>query len=135
MSTPIHPQTVVSPAVQFVSGDGTTKKTLFTPGSLGGKLESISCTSDDTSAVVFQLGVTISAVDYILGEVNIPVGSGTNGTAESVDVLNSTDFPWLRNDGVNNYMLAASGAVLYLRAKTAITASKTVQFFSQGGNF
>lgn len=135
MSTPTHPQTVITPAVQILPADTTVKKTLCTAAATGTKIESISCTSDDTSAVVFQLGVTIAAVDYILGEVNIPIGSGTNGTAESVDVLNSTDFPWIRNDGVNNYILLATGAVLYVRAKTSVTAGKVVQFFAQGGNF
>lgn len=135
MSSPLFPQTLVNPVCQVVAADTTVKKTLCTAGASGTKIESISATSDDTSAVVFQLGVTISSVDYILGEVNVPIGSGTNGTAEAVDVLNSTDFPWIRNDGVNNYLLLAAGSVLYVRAKTAVTAAKTIQFFAQGGNY
>lgn len=137
MSTPLHPQTVLSGAVKVVSADTTANKTLCTAGASGAKIESISAASDDTSAVIFQIGVTISSVDYILGEVNVPITAGIHatGATKAVDILNSTDLPWVRNDGVNNYLLLPALAVLFVKAKTTVTAAKTVYFYAQGGNF
>jgi hypothetical protein len=85
--------------------------------------------------VVVQAIITVSAVDYVVGEINIPAGSGTNGTSEAVDVLNVTDLPWLTGDGVNQCLLLASGVPLKFKAKTTVTAGKIIQLFGQGGDF
>lgn len=134
-TAPIFPGAVKTPAAQIQNADGTNAVTLMTAGASGAKIESIAATSTDTSPVTVQVIATISAVDYTLGEVAIPAGSGTNGTAKAVDLLNVSDLPWARSDGVNRYLLLGSGVVLKLKAKTAVTAGKVLQFMAQGGDF
>jgi hypothetical protein len=132
---PIFPGSVKTPVAQIQNSDGTNAVTLMTAGASGAKLEGISATSTDTSAVVVQLIASISAVDYVLGEVTIPSGSGTNGTDKAVKVLNSTDLPWINNDGVNDYLLLGSGVIIKIKPKTTVTAGKALQFLAQGGDF
>lgn len=122
------------PAARLQNSDGTNFVQLMAAGALGSKIETISCTTDDTSNVILQFCVTVAAVDYILGEVTVPLGSGTNGTAKAVNILNATDLPWVRNDGINNYMYLENGETLKVKAKTAVTAGKFVYFHVQGGD-
>jgi hypothetical protein len=132
---PLFVGTIKTPVAQIQNSDGTNAVTFFTAGVSGSKLEAIAATSTDTSAVVVQAIVTVSAVDYVIGEINIPAGAGTNGTADSVRIMNITDLPWLCGDGVNQVLLLASGVPLKFKAKTTVTAGKVLQFFGQGGDF
>lgn len=132
---PLFVGTIKTPVAQIQNSDGTNAVTFFTAGVSGSKLEAIAATSTDTSAVVVQAIITVSSVDYVVGEINIPAGSGTNGTSEAVDVLNVTDLPWLTGDGVNQCLLLASGVPLKFKAKTTVTAGKIIQLFGQGGDF
>lgn len=135
-TTPIFPGTVQNYRARIQNSDGTTPVTLVTGPTNGCKVESIAVTSDDTSAVVLQLIATISAVDHILGEVNIPIGSGTNGTAKAINMLNTTDLPWLRSDEAGRpYLYVASGTTLKVKAKTTVTAAKFIHLFAQAGDF
>ena len=135
-NNPIFPGTLQNYRARIQNADGTTPVTLITGPTNGCKVESIAVTSDDTVAVVLQLIATISAVDYILGECTIAIGSGTNGTAKAVNLLNTTDFPWLRSDEAGRpYLYVASGTTLKLKAKTAVSSTKTVAAFAQAGDF
>jgi len=134
-ASPIFIGSIKNGQTTVVNADSTNNKTLVTAGSSGSKVETISVTSDDTSARVFQIIETISSVDYILGEVNVPAGAGTDGTTKAVDVLNLTDLPWLRTDGSNRYLFLASGSVLKVKAKVAVTTAKTVYFVAQYGDY
>lgn len=134
-NAPVFPGTVQTPAARIQNSDGTNAVTLMTAGASGAKVESIAATSTETVAVVVQLIATISSVDYTLGEVSIPAGSGTNGSAKAVDLLNVTDMPWVRSDGVNRYLLLGSGVALKVKAKTTLTAGKVLHFLGQAGDF
>lgn len=135
-TTPIFPGTVKNYAARIQNSDGTTAVTLISGPTNGCKVESISACSDDTAAVVVQLIATISAVDYILGEVTIPIAAGTNGSTKAVNVLNVTDLPWLRSDEAGRpYLYIANGTTLKIRPKTTVTAAKFLQFLAQAGDF
>ena len=134
---PIFPGTLKNYTQTFVNTDSTTVKVLATGGTNGTKIESVSGVSTDITARVFQLYVTISGINYPIGEVSIPTGAGTNGgTTKAYNVFNSTDLPWMRSDeNGRSYIYLASGATLTANAEVAITAAKQVTFFSQGGDF
>src|SRR4051812_30338844 len=116
--------TVRNPAITLKSTDGVAFKSVgIAPVADGSRVKSIHITSDDTSAVVLQFSVTIGAVDYILGEVNVPIGSGTNGSAVAVSGLNAGQMPALQTDGITHWLDLATGSDLKVKPKTAVTAA------------
>lgn len=134
-ANPSFVSTPQNPAAQFQNADGTTFKTLFTAGSSGGRVDSLIATNTDTAnAYVVQLALQKSGVDYVLGEVSVPLGSGTNGSAKSVAVMNSTDVPGLAYTEAGALFLA-SGVALRARVKTAVAGSNTVQIIGIAGDY
>ena len=128
--------TVRNPAIVLQSADGTAFKTLgVAPVADGSRVKAIHITSDDTAAQVLQFCVTIGGVDYILGEVNVPIGSGTNGVAVAVSGLNATQMPALQTDGITHWLDLAAGSELKVKAKTAVTAAKTINVLAEVGDF
>lgn len=127
--------TVKNPSVSFANADASNFKTIHTAGSLGSRIDTlIGSNTDSANAYVVQLAVQISGVDYILGEVNIPIGSGTNGSAKSVAMLNATDIPGLAYTE-NGALYLASGAVLRGKTKTTVAGSNTVQIVGVAGDY
>lgn len=127
--------TLQTPAAQFQNADGTTFKTLLTAGASGSRVDSLFASNSDTgSAYVVQLALQKSAVDYVIGEVNVPLGSGTNGTAKSVALLNPTDIPGLAYTEAGALFLA-SGVALRARVKTAVAGSSAVQIIGCAGDY
>ena len=122
--------TLQTPAVSFANADGTTIKTILTAGATAGasgsRIDTLFATNTDTgNAYVLQLSIQKSGVDYIIGEVNVPLGAGTNGSAKSVAVLNSTDIPGLAyTEGGALYL--ATGASLRAKCKTTVAGANTV---------
>ena len=131
----IYPGALKSPVTRLQNSDSTNFVQILAAAVLGTKVETICGTTDDTTAVILQLCVTNGGIDYVIGEVTLPIGSGTNGVAKAVNLLNTTDFPWLRNDGINNYLWLENGYALKVKAKTAITAGKFVYLYTQSGEY
>src|SRR5216683_2199688 len=61
---------------QFTSTDTTAKKTVFTAGSNGSRIDAIICNTNDTTAVNMAVYMTIGGTDYFIGNINLPIGSG-----------------------------------------------------------
>jgi hypothetical protein len=133
-ANPVFISNVKNAVARVQNADGTAFVTALTPGSSGSRLRSLMATSDDTSARVLQLAITISTVDYIIGEVNVPAGAGTDGSTPGVNLLESTKMPFLQSDGVNRFMDIASGSVLKVKSKSAVTAGKTVYVLGEYGD-
>jgi hypothetical protein len=115
-----------TPVIVFANADGTAFKNVITGGTLGTRVDSISASNGDAAtANVLQLAVQVSGIDYVLGEVPIPIGAGTNGTAKSVAVLNPGDIPALQYSESGALWLAA-GATLRARLKTAVAGANLV---------
>lgn len=116
-----------TPVVAFVNADGTSFKTVMTGAALGSRIDSlVASNSDATNPYVLQLAIQVSGVDYVIGEVTLPAGSGTNGAAKAVSLLNTADIPALIvSEG--SALWLASGASLRVRPKTAISGATTVQ--------
>jgi len=130
--TPIFILTPNLAEVTFVNADGTTADDLVTGGTNGSKVLSIAATSDDTSDVVAQLFIHDGATAYLVGSVNIPTLSGTDGAAVAVDILNTTDLPWLDSDGE---LFLPSSYKLQIAPLAAVTAAKTVTFVCIAGDY
>jgi hypothetical protein len=121
--------------VSFANADSTNFKTVHSAGASGSRIDSIiGSNSDAANAYVLQLSVQISAVDYIIGEVTIPIGAGTNGSTKSVAVLNPTDIPGLAYTEAGALFLA-TGAVLRAKCKTAVAGGNLVQLRGVAGDY
>jgi hypothetical protein len=121
---------------QIVNGDGTNKEAVVTPVPAGTRVKSLRAVSDDTASKVIQLWLTVSAVDYLLGEIPVGAGAGSDGgTTPAVNLLNATYIPGLQFDGVSYFMDIADGSVLKASVKVAMTATKTMHIVGDGGDF
>lgn len=135
-ATPIFPQTIKGGVAQILPADTTTLKTLVTPGANGSKVDSISVTSTDTATRDVQLWITVTAVNYLLGTVNIPIGSGNTNAVPSISLLDSLQTPFIRTDNNGNkYLYLPSGGVLSIAVLTTVTAAKAIQAYAQYGDF
>lgn len=129
---PIFPEVVTTDTVQILPADTTVAKTLSTPGLNGRNITAITCVSDDTASVTVVLSILKAAVSYKIGESVVAIGSGTNGVAHAVNLLNTVDATYLKPDGSLDL---ANGAVLQVNAKVTITAAKTVNIVAFGGDY
>lgn len=118
--------------VTFVNGDGTTAKDLISAGADGSKVLAIAATTDDTSANNVKLFVHDGTTAYLVGCVNVPTLSGTNGSAPAVDLLDATALPWLDADGE---LFLPSGYKLQAAPLVAVTAAKTLTLVCFAGNY
>jgi len=120
-------QSIKNAGVTILPADTTALKTLYTAGANDAVVKSIICVSDDTAAVNLRVLINIAGTDYQIGTVNVPIASGTNGTANAVDVLNSTALPGLPLDRNGKRILPlVGGAIVKVAALATVTAAKTV---------
>lgn len=134
-ATPSFVSAPNTPAAAFVNADGTTFKTVMTAGSSGSRVESLFGTNTDPGvATVVQLALQKSSVDYVLGEVTVSAGAGTNGSTKSIAMLNTTDLPGLAYTEAGALFLA-SGVALRARVKVAVAGSYTVQITGVAGDY
>jgi len=120
-------QTINFGSVAILPADTTTIKDLYTAGAEGSIIRSVTCVSDDTAAVNLRVFIYDGSSSIQIGTVNIPIASGTNGTASSVDVINMSSIPSLPLDGNGKrILLLKAGQKLQVAALATITALKTV---------
>lgn len=138
-ATPIFPQAINLGLQTIVNADAQTQKTLFTAGANGSKVEALQVASSDTVARDISFYITRTAVNYLIGTVSIPAGSGqpaAPAATPSVDILRSLQIPGLAYDAFGNrYLYLKSGDTLTMNAPVSITAAKTVTAFAQGGDY
>lgn len=128
--------TVRNLAIVLQNADGTSFKTLgITPPADGSRVKALHITSDDTAAQVLQFCVTKGGTDYVLGEISVPAGSGTDGSSNAVNGLNATKMPGLQTDGIVRWLDLANGSELKVKSKTAVTAAKTIYIYAEVGDF
>lgn len=111
----------------FAIGDTTTKKTIWTAGTDGGRIDSIMCSTDDTTAVNLAFYISISSTDYYIGNVNVPIGSGYT-TVARVDAM-STLAPIL------GYLALPPAALLRCNCVATMTTAKTTTVVPMGGDY
>lgn len=124
-----------TPTASFANADATAFKPIYTGGALGSRIDTLfASNSDPANAYVLQLALTKSSVDYVIGEVAVPMGAGTNGSAKSVAVLNQTDIPGLAYTE-NGALYLEVGIILRARVKSTVAGSNTVQVCGVGGDY
>jgi len=138
----VSPQTPKITPQNFVQGTDSagTYKTIYTGGSNGSKIVAINVTTDDGSAThVLSLVLTRSAVDYTIGAYTIPVNSGSDGSAASVDLLAGGPAFLIKGLPVDNdgqkYLFLESGDTLRMTFATALTAAKRINVVTIGADF
>jgi hypothetical protein len=112
----------------FASADGTNLKTLYTAPTDDANLILLSITSSDTAATDVLLYLTIGGTDRLIGHIDVPIGAGTNGTANAVDGLNATNLPFILVDdtGINHFLPLKGGVILKAGMRAAVTSGCTV---------
>lgn len=122
---------IVNAAVTLTSADTTAWKAVYTASADDSLVKMLSAVSDDTAAINLRIGIDIGGTVYQIGTVNVPIATGTNGTANSVNLINRTALPHLPLDGVGNpYIPLKSGATLKVAALATMTAAKTLTVMS-----
>lgn len=137
-ATPIYPQSLKNSVVTIVNADGTTKKTVYTAGADGTKLESIFVTNTDTAAYTLNVYFNISSTDYLIGTVNIPLSSGNTTSAPTVNLLSSAGNLGAvlnKDPNGNTYLYLQSGTVLKVATTGTVTSAKTVTLTAIGEDF
>ena len=126
--------TIITPVVSLANADGTGFKTFAAAIAAGQRLDVISATNSDAAVTtVLQFAIQVSGVDYVIGEVSVPAGAGTNGTAKAVNVLNDTDMPQFAN--TIKVAFLSGGAALRVRAKVAVAGGNTIHLVGMGGSY
>ena len=126
-TAPIFEMTVKNAGVQFASGDTTTKKTVYTGGANGSRIDDIIISTNDTTAVNLAFYITSGGTDYYIGVVVVPIGSGYT-TVARVSGMNTLS-PTL------GYLVLASGDVLKAACVATMTAAKATDVVAMLGDF
>lgn len=126
-TSPIFELIVKNVGVQITPADTTTKKTVYTGGANGSRIDQLAVSSTDTAAVTLMWYKTISAVDYHIGDTVIAIGAGytTVALADAIPTL-APRF---------GYLVLASGEILKVAALATITAGKQVDIIAQLGDY
>ena len=128
-TSPIFEKNAVNGSPQtFASGDTTTKKTVLTADSANGsRIDSLMCSTDDTTAVNLAFYISISGTDYYIGNVNLPIGAGYT-TVDRVDAI-AVLAP------LTGYLALQPSALLKCNCVATMTAAKTTTVVPMGGDF
>lgn len=126
------PQFISSPntkGTSFANSDGTTAKTIFTPGSNGSRVHAISIVSTDTSARDITLAIVQSSVAYIIARFTL-------AAASTITITNGLDnylMPWILSS--DPYLILQNGTTLQANMEATITSGKKVDIAVFGGDF
>lgn len=127
--------TVKDATIRIQNSDATNLVTVLLGASSGQRIKSLMITSDDTSSRTLQFTKSIGGVDYILGEIPVAAGAGTDGATVAVNGLDAAKMPGLQSDGINRFMDLASGVSLKAKTKTTLTAAKIIYITAEYGDF
>lgn len=120
-------------AVSFANADSTNAKVIIAAQATEGtRVEKLLATSDDTSPRIMALELFDGSTAYVIGTITVGALSGTDGSAASVNLLNSVQSPWAATDGS---ISLKPGWSLRARALVAITAAKKLSIVALGGDF
>jgi hypothetical protein len=135
-ATPIFPQTIKNTTITIVNSDAQTYKTAYTGGTNGSKIEQWYVSSTDTSNRDITINLTISATNYQISQISIPLSSGTVNNVVPVNILQHAQLPNVSKDSNGNpYMYIASGTTLTINAPVTITSGKTITSVIMGGDY
>ena len=118
-------------------GSNTNAATIYTAGSQGGRVYSLTGVTDDTVTVNVFIFIYRGSTVIPLGLVNVPLSSGNTFAAKAnvnfLDGLNITGLP-LDNQG-NRYIPLMPNDVLKCGSLANLTAAKTCWVQAQGSDY
>jgi hypothetical protein len=77
--------------------------------------------------------ITKSAVDYLIGTINIPLSSGNTTSAPTINLLQQSQLPNVQVDNNGNpYLLLQDGEVLKMKV-TVATGGATIVYVNTFG--
>jgi hypothetical protein len=123
---PFFPQSVNTDKQTIVNADGQTVKAVSAAGTNGSKVSMLLATSTDTTARDVILYMTISATNYPIGQISIPITAGQLNSAPTINLLNSAQLQLPLDSNGNPYIYLGPGATLSVSAPVSVTAAKTV---------
>ncbi len=129
---------VISASANTVTlGSDTNGATIYTAGSKGGRVYSLSGVTDDTVTVNVFLYILRGATVIPIGLVNVPLSSGnTNAARFNVNFLDGTNIAGLPIDNAGNrYIPLMPGDVLKCGALANLTAAKKCWVQGQGSDY
>lgn len=127
-TSPIFTLTPVNAGMQFTSADTTTKKSLYTAGANGGRIDAILVSTNDSAAVNLAFYLNDGVTDFYIGVVAIPSGSGYT-TIVRMDAL-----PLLAPTNIKALVLK-NGYILKAACLATMTAAKVTDLVVIGGDF
>jgi len=118
-------------------GSNTNGVTIYTTGADGGRVMSLTATTDDTVTVNVFIYILRGATVIPLGLVNIPLSSGnTNAARFNVDFLNGTNIVGLPLDNTGRqYIPLMPNDVLRCTSLANLTAAKTCWVHASGNDY
>lgn len=124
-TTPTFPSGVAPIRAKITAALTTTLVDVYdnSAGAAAVRIEGLGLASDDTAAANIQFSMLSSAVSYPISTVNVPIASGTNGSAARVNALPSIGV--LAPDGIYDLWIGA-GEKLQAAALVTLTSAKTV---------
>lgn len=142
-STPAFLQTVQTGGVQILPADTTAKKTVFTAGANGSKVEMFNIASTDTSARDIQVFLNDGTTDYLLTTIAVPANAGNTNSVPPVGLLTfissavyTTPNFQLPVDAMGNrFIHLKAGWSIKAASLTTVTATKAVSILVQGGDY
>jgi hypothetical protein len=129
------PQFVAVPNVcmtKFTNSDGTSERTIFTPGSNGSRIMALVATSTDTASAQFNIHFVRDGVSYLLDTVAIPAATTVTPTT-NWNFLDTDWFTWL--DSNDPHIIIPTDVTITATPTAAVTSGKEVTFLVFGGNF
>lgn len=116
--------------------DSVAWKTLFTAPADGLLVDSLIVSSNDSAARVLALAVKVGASIQLIGCVNIPANSGTNGTVAAVDLLANTILLGMPISAQGKrYIRLETGESLVVGTTTAVTSTFGVRVTGSGVSY
>jgi hypothetical protein len=122
----------ISEGYAIIDTTSTSSVQLITGGSNGVSVSEISCVTDTSTDIDFDLLYTIGGTTIKRGRFTVPDGAGDNGTDAAEKVNKSTNFPWLPDDET---LLVPPGTTVSVQPRAALPSGKSVWFYAIGGAY
>lgn len=119
-------------ATRFQNADGTTAKTVFTPGSNGSRVHAIFATGDETTDRQITIALKQSSVSYVIDRFTLASGT-TSRPISYWNVLDATRLTHL--DPNDPGIILTAGQTLEANIETTISGSRNIYMFVHGGDF
>jgi hypothetical protein len=118
-------------------GSNTNGVTIYTAGAYGGRIMSLTGTTDDTVTINVFLYIYRGSTVIPLGLVNIPLSSGnTNAARFNVDFLNGTNILGLPIDQTGRqYIPLRNGDVLKATTLANLSSTKSCWIAAHGNDY